>query len=183
MQKILIHTCCADCLLNTVKNLREAGHITSESNIALLFYNPNIHPRSEYLERLRAVQSIIPRIEAYAKTKLIIPNYSPKEYFAKILPNGTDVGTRCIFCWQMRLKNLFEYAKENGFEKVTTTLLTSHYQDRDRILQIANTLAKEYDIALLEVDHLCNEKHTGFYKQNYCGCCFSLTEKYLESHT
>lgn len=183
MQNILIHTCCADCLLNTVKNLKKAGHITSKSNIALLFYNPNIHPRSEYLERLNAVKKILPKVQEYANTKLTIPNYSPKEYFAQILPKGTDEATRCVFCWQMRLKNLFEYAKKNGFEYVTTTLLTSHYQDRDKILQIAHALAKEYGIALLEVDHLCNEKHSGFYKQNYCGCCFSLTEKYLESNT
>ncbi len=180
MKDILVHTCCADCLLNTMQYLVENEQISSDDSLTVFFYNPNIHPRSEYLERLNALKEILPRVEEHIKTKLVIPSYSPKEYFSKVLPVSTKVGERCIYCWELRLKALFDYAKTNRFQYVTTTLLTSHYQNRKKIVEIGSVLEKEYKITFLKVNHLCNEKHKGFYKQNYCGCCFSLVEKNLD---
>ena len=47
--KILLHSCCAPCLVIPLDDLRSEGH-----DITTLFYNPNIHPYSEYLRRLDA---------------------------------------------------------------------------------------------------------------------------------
>lgn len=180
MKNLLIHTCCADCLLNTFTDLDTRKLIDSESKVTLLFYNPNIHPRAEYLERLRAVQKILPQIKEKWNANLVIPDYSPKEYIDEVVKGSTKIGDRCNICWKIRLGYSLRYAKENGYENITTTLLTSHYQQADIILEILNDFSKEYGINIVEVSEVFNKKHTGFYKQNYCGCCFSLTEKMIK---
>jgi predicted adenine nucleotide alpha hydrolase (AANH) superfamily ATPase len=176
LKNLVIHTCCADCLLNALLDLKSRGLIDKETEITSLFYNPNIHPRTEYLERLNAVKKIFPELKEKWNIKLVIPNYSPKEYLSKVLDNKKN---RCAICWNLRLENLFNYAKEKKIKNVTTTLLTSHYQERDTIVKIAKDLNKKYNINFIEIDNISNRKHSGFYKQNYCGCCFSLTEKMI----
>ena len=86
---------------------------------------------------------------------------------------------RCHICWHLRLENLFNYAKEKKIENATTTLLTSHYQERDTILKIAKDLNKKYNLNFIEIDSTSNITYC-FYKQNYCGCCF-ITEKMVSS--
>lgn len=167
---ILIHTCCADCLLNTMgEQLKEFSYLF------IYFYNPNIHPKTEYNERLKALKSIITDKK---NIKLIIPDYKPKEYFQYI----TSSKNRCSKCWELRLRKTFEYAKGHNIKNITTTLLTSHYQQRDKILKIGNRLAKEYNINFINIKRFTCTKHTGFYKQNYCGCCHSLVEKLNEKY-
>jgi len=160
--KVLIHTCCADCLLKLVNSLEG-------DEVVAYFYNPNIHPRSEYLARLKAIQ----KITEENKIKLVVPDWSPKEYFEVI----KDKNNRCDKCWNLRLNKTFEYAKKNNFEAVSTTLLSSHYQNKETIKKIGKELEKEYKIKFLVPKKIDKElKTSGFYKQNYCGCAYSLTE-------
>ena len=165
--RLLVHSCCADCLVKLTKVLEG-----EKLEITAYFYNPNIHPRAEYLSRLKAIKQ-------YAdenKVKLTVADWSPKERF-EVNKNNFKKPERCWRCWQLRLKKSFEYAKKYGFEAVTTTLLTSHYQDRDKIEEIGKNLEKKYKIKFLAPKNIVtNIKTKGFYKQNYCGCCFSLTE-------
>jgi len=173
--KILIHTCCADCLLKMIDSLKDES-----VEIMAYFYNPNIHPRSEYLTRLKAAQKICEE----NGVKLVVPDWSPKEWFNQIKPfpnPSLDRAGRCIDCWKLRLGKTFEYAKEKGFGVVSSTLITSHYQNGEKIGQIANELKKEFGIKFLVPSKVSSElKTTGFYKQNYCGCCYSLVEAWGE---
>ena len=198
--KILIHTCCADCLLKMIDSLKDES-----AELVGYFYNPNIHPRSEYLARLKAAQNICEE----NKIKLIVADWSPKEWFNQI-PSGCaaspfderetleqnpsvlrtapldkrealKIKTRCERCWKLRLGKTFEYAKKNNFETVSTTLLTSHYQNKDQIEKIGKELEKEFEIKFLVPKKVSGElKTSGFYKQNYCGCCYSLVETWSE---
>lgn len=181
-QNLVIHTCCADCLLNSIQNLEYRDIINKRTKITLLFYNPNIHPRSEYIERLNAVKKILGKLKETYNLELVIPNYSPKEYIKEILGNFKTSEKRCLACWNVRIKYLFEYAMKNSIPNVTTTLLSSHYQDKERIKTIAKHFEEETNINFVEIDDSSNSKHSGFYKQNYCGCCFSLTEKMVQSN-
>ncbi len=178
LNNLLIHTCCADCLLNLINELEEEGEISSSTKLTLLYYNPNIHPRTEYLERLNALKKIIEGKMIKQEVELIIPEYKPKEYFESII--GKE--KRCIGCWENRIQHLFNYAQERNFNYVSSTLLSSHYQDTDTIIAIAKKLETK-DISLIypkqEHEHI---KTGGFYKQNFCGCCFSLTERMLEKY-
>ncbi len=169
--KILVHSCCADCLLKLINSLKD-------DEVVAYFYNPNIHPRAEYLARLKAIQ----KITEENKIRLIVPDWSPKEYFIN-LPKSLFYkrDLRCRKCWNLRLNKTFEYAKKNNFEAVSTTLLSSHYQNKEIIEKIGKELEKEFKIKFLVPKKINKElKTSGFYKQDYCGCCFSLIERFEE---
>lgn len=170
---LVVHTCCADCFLNTIDYLKENSLIKNNCKTIALYFNPNIHPRSEYVARLNALKKV-----ASEDVEIVVPDYKPKEYFDSI--EGKP--KRCLGCWELRLRRLFEFAKEKGYANLTTTLLVSQYQNREEILEIAREINKEYNLNFIEVDssHNCNRK--GFYKQNFCGCCFSLVERMLEKN-
>ena len=182
--KLLVHTCCADCLLKMADSLKNES-----VEIVGYFYNPNIHPRSEYLARLNAAKKICEE----NKIKLIVADWSPREWFGvqnppvdkstSSLKNGGSLENkkRCEYCWNLRLKKTFEYAKEKGFETVSSTLITSHYQNKEKIIEIGKNLEKEFGIKFLVPEKVSSElKTSGFYKQNYCGCCYSLVEVWRE---
>jgi len=165
--KLLLQACCADCILKFIDSIRE-GNLEIDEVIAY-FYNPNIQPRSEYLSRLKAIQ----KVTEENKIKLIVPDWSPKEYFKEI----KNKENRCNKCWKLRLEKSFEYAKDNNFELISSTLITSHYQDQETIKEIAKSLEKKYKIKFLMPKKVSKDLETsGFYKQNYCGCAYSLVE-------
>ena len=45
------------------------------------------------------------------------------------------------------------------------------------IIKIGKEYEKEYGIKFVEINSEENTKNVGFYKQNYCGCCYSLVER------
>lgn len=186
--KVLLHTCCADCALKFIESIKEDKSI---AELVLYYYNPNIHPRSEYQSRLKAMKQIAEE----NKIKLVIPDWRPREYFesinsSKSLPSGdpktSDKGdfkrtNRCIKCWNLRLGKTAEYAKENGYDLFASTLVTSQYQDNKKIEEIAQKLAKKYNVNFYVPKVICIElKTSGFYKQFFCGCSYSLVERMEE---
>lgn len=167
MKKILVHTCCADCGLKLINQL------TGE--ISLYFYNPNIHPESEWQARKNAVKQVF----ADKPVELIFTNWTPKDYFEVV----KQPENRCRWCWRLRLEKTFAYAAEHQFDTVSSTLFTSIYHDQKVLREIAEELALQYNIKAFypqKVDHCL--KTSGFYKQNYCGCIYSLMEKYREKY-
>lgn len=168
--KLLLHGCCADCILKFAQALD-----LQKIELSVFYYNPNIHPRAEYLSRLKAAQSICDDL----KVKLFIPNWSPKEYFTKVKTNQKPA--RCHQCWQLRLEQTAKFAKDQGFKSFSTTLLTSKYQNADFIKKLGGAIGKKYDIEFFAPKEIPRELPTkGFYKQNYCGCCYSLAERLEE---
>lgn len=177
-ERVLIHACCADCLSKIITD-----KTIEEFEKEVYFYNPNIHPRSEYLARLKAIQGVC----LNNNIKLTIADWSPKEYFNAIkeLQTSKSIYTkqRCLACWRLRIGMSLEYAIKSNFHFFTSTLLTSHYMDHDKIIEIAKDLLGNREIGMkLIVPSIecCDVKTGGFYKQNYCGCIYSLLEKYNE---
>lgn len=168
--RLLLHACCTDCILKFIDSIKEEKEKFKE--IVVYFYNPNIQPRSEYLSRLKSLQ----KIAEEKNIRVIVPDWSPKEYFKSI--KSKKKGKRCLDCWSLRLEKSFKYAKENGFKMVSSTLISSQYQNREKIEEIGNNLAKKYGIEFWIAKNInCKLKTKGFYKQNYCGCCYSLVER------
>lgn len=181
MNKMLVHVCCTDCGLKLLSALEREFELGKEQ-VELYYYNPNIHPRSEYLSRLKAAQEVLGK-----EYKLIIPNWKPSEYYEQMrsLPEDVvwDKTVRCGKCWALRLGKVVEYAKNNGYEMVSSTLVSSQYQDRERIVRMGNALAKQAGIELVVPNQIeCEMKTKGFYKQNYCGCAYSLVERMREKY-
>ncbi|NTU46489.1 epoxyqueuosine reductase QueH [Candidatus Roizmanbacteria bacterium] len=177
---LLIHTCCTDCVLKLIASLKEELAIQN-NEITLFFYNPNIHPRSEYLARMDALKKMI---EPHGY-KIVFPHWRPVEYFDTVgklkKADRSDKTKRCPLCWFVRLHATFAYAKEHGFSQVTTTLLTSTYQDTKAIREVATKLSGQFDIPFyVPKKVVCDLETKGFYKQNYCGCVYSLAERMEE---
>ena len=81
----------------------------------------------------------------------------------------------------------FEYAKENGYSDVSTTLLVSPYQQHDLIKSLAEQLSLKTGIGFYYEDFRVGyregqkmAKDLGLYRQKYSGCILSLEERMLE---
>ena len=174
--KLLLHTCCAPCSVYCIKTLR-AENIEP----TLFWYNPNIHPYSEY----KARRDCLINYAEQKQVQLVIEDAYGLDEFCK---NVIDkLGTRCEdYCYPLRFRKAFEYAKANGYDAITTTLLYSIYQKHDKIAEIMQVMAKEYGIEFLYRDFRegwregqDEARAAGLYMQKYCGCVFSEEESGL----
>ena len=171
---ILAHICCAPCAIYLVEYLRKEGH-----TVAGFYYNPNIHPYSEYLRRKGEVE----KYSREAGLTVTYADYDMAEYFQRVDYSGNAAG-RCPACWWMRSARTAEFAAECGFDAFTTTLLGSPYQDHALIKNICEDIAKgkaplfyyqDFRTGFREAHR--KAKTMGIYCQNYCGCVFSEKER------
>ena len=175
--KLLMHACCAPCSVFCVDILRKEG-----IEPTLYWYNPNIHPYMEY----KARKDTLKKYSELENLNTIFEEEYGLDEFCKNTVN--DLNGRCVnYCYPIRLRKTFEYAKENGYDTVTTTLLYSIYQKHEFIKKICEDLSKEYGI-----DFLYRDFRLGFweghdkaielelYMQKYCGCIFSEEDRYVK---
>ena len=177
--KLLMHTCCAPCSVYCIDELR-----TKEIEPTLYWYNPNIHPYEEYKKRKDCLSN-------YAKSINVEAIFEDKyglDEFCKNVSN--NLNTRCVnYCYPVRLRKTFEFAKENGYDTVTTTLLYSIYQKHEFIKKYMENLSNEFHIDFFYEDFRKgfwkgHDKavQLGLYMQKYCGCVFS-EEQMILTHT
>jgi len=105
--------------------------------------------------------------------------------FVKNSINFKELGysMRCEYCYYSRLDKVFEYAKNNGYTMVTTTLLISPYQKHDKIIDVCKSLAEKYSVKFMYKDFRTlfrqgqnKARELGLYRQKFCGCIFSIDE-------
>ena len=139
--KLLLHTCCAPCSVYCIKTLRKNG-----IEPTLYWYNPNIHPYQEYKARRNCLRE-------YAKTVKVDLLEDDAYGLDEFVCNTYDkVSTRCRdYCYPKRLRQAFEFAKDNGFDTITTTLLYSIYQQHDFIKELMENLSAERRAALASI--------------------------------
>lgn len=171
---ILLHICCAPCAIFPVADIRAEGH-----KAAGFFYNPNIHPYSEYIRRRDALE----KFAIDVGLNVIISDYDVEKYFQFVTYNEAP-DKRCPICWWLRMERAALFAKENGFDAFTTTLLGSPYQDHETVKKICEDVAKKVGIKFYYKDFRTgfskareDAKLKGMYLQNYCGCIFSERER------
>lgn len=171
--KLLLHTCCAPCSVYTIKRLR-----AEDIEPTLYWYSPNIHPYAEYKARrdclreyARLVKVDLLEDDAYGLDEFVCNTYD-------------KLSTRCRdYCYPKRLRQAFEFAKDNGFSAISTTLLYSIYQQHDYIKKLMTNLSTEYGIEFVYRDFRegwregqDEARRIGLYMQKYCGCVFSEEE-------
>jgi len=173
--KLLLHCCCAPCSVSFVKKLRD-------ENIKprLFWYNPNIHPFTEYASRRDNLKSFA---DAENTELVLCDEYGLRAFLAEVYAKINE--PRCETCYRLRLEKTAAYAALNGFSAFTTTLLISPYQNHDAIKCIGQEFASKYKVEFLYRDFrpLFREGQSlarakGFYMQKYCGCVFSEEERY-----
>ncbi len=174
-KKLLVHTCCAPCLIAPLQELRK------EWDVTLVWYNPNIHPFTEYVKRRDAVKEFA--------EKENLPVIWQDEYDLEMYLDATGHKSteRCQVCYEMRLERVAQLAMGHGFDAFTTTLLYSKYQRHEEIRAVGENLANRFGVDFYYKDWrvLWEEgkelsKQTGMYRQKYCGCIFSEQLRYAK---
>ena len=174
-KKLLLHTCCAPCSIYCIDSLRKEG---IEPN--LYWYNPNIHPYTEYKARRDTLKEYAKMINVNA---IFEEEYGLREFCKNVVG---DLENRCKnYCYKVRLEKTAKYAKENGYDAICTTLLISPYQKHDILKEQGEEIAKKYGIEFLYRDFRTGfregqnkARELGLYMQKYCGCVFSEEERY-----
>lgn len=178
--EILLHSCCGPCSSSVLELLAKYFEVT------VLWYNPNLYPEAEYEKRLATQKQLIEAIgNDGVKASLLVEPWRSEDYFSRIkgLENEPEEGKRCLECFKIRLDETARIAKERGFEWFCTTLTVSSRKDAVAINAIGREAAAKYGVKWLpsefrkrEGNHrsiILSEKY-GLYRQEYCGCVFSL---------
>ncbi len=173
--KILLHTCCAPCSTYVINKLRTDGY----EDITSYWYNINIHPFTEYKARLEALKLYTEMVNI---PLIIEHDYGIRKFTANVIGN---IDGRCKFCYTSRLEKTVAYAKANGYDAFSTTLLVSPYQNHEMIMEIAKELAEKYDVKFIYQDFREGyrigqqmARDAGIYMQKYCGCIYSEEDRY-----
>lgn len=180
--KLLLHSCCAPCSSSVLERLGKFFDIT------VFFYNPNIDNNEEYFKRqdeeIRLIEELNKENNGNNLIKIITNPHLSEDYISVVkgLENEKEGGSRCEKCFNLRLSKTAEFAKLNRFEYFTTTLSVSPHKNAQKLNEIGNIVAKQYDIKFLMSDFKKQEgykrsielsKKYNLYRQDYCGCKFS----------
>lgn len=175
---LFLHACCAPCSSYCLE------YLSNYFKITVVFYNPNITEREEYLYRLEEEKRLLDQMDFKYPVEIIEGEYNPDTFFtlSKGLEDAPERGPRCIKCFEERLRYTAKIAKENSADYFATTLTLSPLKNADAINKIGERIAEE-----LGTSYLCSDfkKKGGYlrstelsklhnlYRQNYCGCIFS----------
>lgn len=176
---ILLHSCCAPCVGELMEGILEAG-----GKMTVFFYNPNIHPKKEY--EIRKEENI--RFAKKLNVPFIDADYDTENWFNKTkgLEQEPERGLRCDVCFDMRFEKTAQYAVANGFSVYTSSLSISRWKDLNQINKSGHRVASRHEglefwdfnwrkkggaQRMLEIS-----KKENFYKQEYCGCSYSLRD-------
>ena len=172
----LLHICCAPCANQCIEVLRTDGF-----QVTGYWYNPNIHPFTEYRARRNCLRDYSATID--------LPLIEQDEYALRpfIREVAEDIGNRCVKCYEMRLFEAARTAKEKGFDSFTSSLFISPYQNHELMRDVAERAASEHGVEFLYRDFRPyfkagqeKARELEFYMQKYCGCVFSEQERYLK---
>lgn len=172
--KLLVHACCGPCATYPTQVLTERG-----IDFTLYYFNPNIHPYKEFKRRLNTLREFC----ELKKYKLIVDKSYPLEETVQGMLNEKTV--RCAYCYRVRLMAAALYAKENGFDAFTTTLLVSPFQKHELIKAIGTEVETLVGIPFHYEDYRQGYEEgvqisldLEMYRQGYCGCVFSERDRY-----
>lgn len=158
--------------------------LSEDYSIRTCFYNPNIHPTSEYEKREEEMRELAVKMGVTT----VQCEYDSERWFE--LTRGhehePEKGRRCALCFEMRLRRVAEMANELNVDAFGTVLTVSPHKDAATINCIGESLAREFGVDFLSADF---KKKDGFkrsielsaafglYRQNYCGCCYSKRDR------
>lgn len=178
MQTFLLHTCCAPCSIAIVEELKDKFDLT------VFFYNPNIFPEEEYLKRKEQVIKVC----KMWNIKMIDKDYEHEKWREQMkgYEAEPEMGARCPLCFRFRLAKAVQYANENKFDLWDTSLTSGRNKKAEIIHPIANDLSQQFGVEFFGADwkkggrqergRKLTQEHQ-IYRQNYCGCEFSLRDK------
>jgi hypothetical protein len=173
--KLLLHACCGVCSAYVPEILRD------EYDVTVYYDNPNIFPQEEFERRAEAARIMARK---YGIPFVLVPQ-QPREWYRTVRGHAKDRenGERCRKCITHRLDAAFRYAKNHGFDIVATTVSVSRRKNIEQVHVAGRSLSEIYEIPFLDRDwrkgggedeSQRRAKAAGIYRQDYCGCVYSL---------
>lgn len=196
---LFLHSCCAPCSSYVLEYLRRYFRIT------VFYYNPNITKDTEYRKRVAEQKRLIAAYNEMLTNRVntdfdqngltdvgtilvVEGDYDPACFYeiAKGLEQCPEGGERCFACYELRLRETARLAQTGGYDYFTTTLSISPLKNAAKLNEIGERLAAEYGVPWLPSDFKKKDgykrsielsREYGLYRQDYCGCVYSLSER------
>ena len=179
---LLLHSCCGPCSSCVIERLADYFNIT------VYYYNPNIYPEEEYLKRKQVQLDLINKLPTKNKVNFLDCDYIQDEYneTVKGYESCREGEERCYKCYELRIRKTGEVALENNYDFFTTTLSVSPHKNSKWINEIGRKVENEIGMRYLPADFKKKDGYKrsielsceyGLYRQNYCGCVYSLAER------
>ena len=180
---VLLHSCCGPCSTACIERLLPDYRIT------IFFYNPNVTDAEEYARRKEAQIQFLTayneRLPEEDRVQFIEGEYLPEDFYQACgaLAGEPEGGRRCTECFRLRMDRTAQVARKTGHPLFGTTLTVSPHKNYPLISAIGSELARVYDLEFLDVDFKKKagfqrsielSKEYGLYRQNYCGCEYSM---------
>jgi len=184
--KLLMQSCCAVC------NSWPLEYLYPIFDITIYYNNSNIYPSMEYDTRINELRNYVNIFNEknHTSINIIEEKYDYETYKTQYLEKRNfdkEGSQRCGMCYALRINQAFDYANRNGFDYITTVMTISRQKNSNKINDIARRLASGYPKVNYfysnfkknkGIDFAVNTaKSLGIYKQEYCGCEYSIHEK------
>ena len=162
--------------------MEKLQHDFPDEKLIGFFYDPNIHPYSEYQLRLLDVQRSCNKLGI----ELLEGEYDYENWLQAVrgLENEPEKGARCKVCFDKRFTTSAKKALELGEKKITTTLLVSPLKSQEQLKRVGDEFYRSHGVEFIAVDYRSGggtqdqsrvTKEEQLYRQDYCGCIFGLT--------
>ena len=178
--KLLLHSCCAPCSIQCVEALTAI-----DKKPDLFWYNPNIHPFTEYRSRMDSLRQFV---EEKKLVSIIEDEYGLRSFIRVVASDENCIKEkRCAYCYRIRLEKTAALAAEKAYNAFSTSLLISPYQNHELIKKTGEELAEKFGVEFFYMDFRplfrkgqIQARESLYYMQKYCGCIYSEEERYLK---
>ena len=176
---MLVHICCS---VDSHFFLEKLQIDYPDEKLTGFFYDPNIHPYSEYQLRFLDVQRSCKKLGI----DLLEGEYDFQNWMQAVkgLEKEPEKGKRCEICFDKRFEVSAKKALELGEDKFTTTLLVSPLKSQEQLKMSGDIFHQKHGVKFIAVDYRSGggtqdqsrvTKEQQLYRQDYCGCLFGLT--------
>lgn len=172
--KLVLMSCCAPCSAGAIQQLVDKN-IPDVEDFIVLFFNPNIFPDTEYNKRLQEQIKYCEKLGV----KYAVGDYNHDDWRDAVrgLETEPERGKRCSKCFEFRFKFAKQWAKQNGYDAVASVFGVSRHKDQKQVDTAGvSVLGNDCYLPVNWDEKLRQEigRNSDFYRQNYCGCEFSI---------
>lgn len=171
--KLVLMSCCAPCSAGAIKQLAD-GEIPGVDDFIVLFFNPNIFPAAEYDKRLAEQIRYCEKLGV----KYAIGEYDHAAWRDAVrgMENAPERGVRCSACFKFRFEYARRWAAAHGYNAVTSVFGVSRHKDQSQVDDAGIAALGAQYIPVKWNENLRQQigRESQFYRQNYCGCEFSI---------
>jgi len=178
---LLVHICCS---VDSHYFLQKLQNDFPDERLIGFFYDPNIHPYSEYYLRLLDVK----RSCAMLGIELIEGAYDTQGWLKAVkgLEHEPEKGIRCKVCFDNRFEVSAKEASRRGEKLFTSTLLTSPKKSLTQLKNAGDEVAFKYGVEFIAPNYRKASgtqeqnilaKSDKLYRQDYCGCLYGLRDQ------